>query len=145
MEYLTEFTPYRGLAGGVLIGLSAVLFLAVNGRIAGMSGLIHGLCPPEKGQSFWRLAFLLGLIVGGIAFYLFPAIQFSLRHDFPILLLLIGGFCVGFGTRMGQGCTSGHGVCGIARLSMRSILATLVFMASAFITVYIVRHLGGIY
>lgn len=145
MEYLTEFTPYRGLIGGVLIGLSAVLFLALNGRVAGMSGLIHGLCPPEKNQSFWRMAFLLGLIAGGMMYYLLPIIQFPIRHDFPILLLLIGGFCVGFGTRMGQGCTSGHGVCGIARLSVRSILATLTFMASAFITVFIVRHLGGIY
>lgn len=110
-----------------------------------MSGLVHGLCPPEKGQSLWRMAFLLGLLIGGMTLYLVPVIQFPLRHDFPVLLLLIGGFCVGFGTRMGQGCTSGHGVCGIARLSMRSILATLTFMASAFITVYIVRHLGGIY
>jgi uncharacterized membrane protein YedE/YeeE len=145
MEYLTEFTPYRGLIGGILIGISAILFLALNGRIAGISGLVHGLCPPKKTDFMWRLAFLTGLIFGGLTFYLFAAIQFQLRHNFPILLLLIGGFCVGLGTRMGQGCTSGHGVCGIARLSIRSIVATLLFMFSAFVTVYIIRHVGGIY
>ncbi|WP_133127858.1 YeeE/YedE family protein [Legionella nagasakiensis] len=145
MDYLTFFTPFRGVIGGILIGLSTVLFLWFNGRIAGMSGLIHGLCPPKKPFELWRLTFLLGLIVGGLGFYLFPMIQFSPRSHYPISLLILGGFCVGFGTRIGQGCTSGHGVCGIARLSKRSIIATFTFIISAMITVFILRHLLGVY
>ncbi|KTD63876.1 YeeE/YedE family protein [Legionella spiritensis] len=140
METITHFTPIRGLAGGVLIGLSVVLFLWLNGRIAGISGLIHGLCPPEKPMTYWRMAFLLGMIVGGFLFYLLPAIQFPLRRMFPVPLLLFAGFLVGFGTRMGQGCTSGHGVCGMARLSRRSLAATLVFIATAMLTVFLIRH-----
>ncbi|KTD20987.1 transporter component [Legionella lansingensis] len=142
MDYVTYFTPYRGLTGGIFIGLSTVLFLWLNGRIAGISGLLHGLLPPEKSTSFWRSAFLLGLIIGGFLFYLMPVIQFPLRHSFPVYWLLLGGFLTGFGTRMGQGCTSGHGVCGIARLSPRSIAATVIFILSAMITVYLFRHVG---
>lgn len=145
MEYLTEFTPYRGLIGGGVIGISAILFLGLNGRIAGMSGLLHGLCPPGQSVDYWRIIFILGLLTGGVSYFLVPAIQFPLRMDYPIYLLLLGGFCVGFGTRMGQGCTSGHGVCGIARLSLRSFVATLVFVLSGMITVYILRHVIGIY
>lgn len=145
MNHLTEFTPYRGLIGGFLIGLSAVLFLWLNGRMAGISGLVHGLCPPEKNMQFWRITFLVGLIVGGLSFYLFPIIQFPLRTHYPVYLLIIGGFLVGFGTRMGHGCTSGHGVCGIARLSMPSVIATLAFFLSGAMTVFIIRHLIGIY
>ncbi|AHE67013.1 YeeE/YedE family protein [Legionella oakridgensis] len=145
MDYLTFFTPLRGFIGGILIGLSAVLFLWLNGRIAGMSGLIHGLCPPKKLFEFWRLTFLLGLITGGLSFYLLLAVQFTLRSHYPVYLLLLGGFCVGFGTRMGQGCTSGHGVCGIARFSKRSIVATFTFIISAMITVFILRHILGVY
>ncbi|QBR84800.1 YeeE/YedE family protein [Legionella israelensis] len=111
MDY-TVFTPYKGLLGGFLIGLSAVLLMLIHGRIAGMSSMVHGLCPPGKKIEFWRAAFILGLITGGLSYYLFPAIQFPLRVNFPILILILGGFCVGFGTRMGHGCTAGHGVCG---------------------------------
>jgi uncharacterized protein len=144
MEYMTEFTPYRGLFGGALIGLSAVLFLFMNGRIAGISGLIHDLCPPEGKFPFWRLAFLIGLLVGGFSYYLFPSIQFTLRTHYPVFLLFFGGVLVGFGTRMGSGCTSGHGVCGMARLSKRSIVATITFMLTAIITVAILRHGLGV-
>ena len=145
MDYLTVFTPYRGLFGGLLIGLSAVLFLWLNGRIAGISGLIHGLCPPSRPVDAWRIAFLTGLIIAGLSYFLIPAIQFPLRTHYPVYLLLLGGFLVGWGTRMGQGCTSGHGVCGVARFSKRSIIATLTFILSAMLTVYVVRHVMGVY
>lgn len=145
MEYITHFTPYRGLLGGILIGLSSVLFLLFNGRIAGISGFIHGLLPLNKSQQLWRAAFLSGLILSGLLYYVIPSIQFPLRTDYPVYLLLAGGFCVGFGTRMGQGCTSGHGVCGMARISRRSIAATITFFVAAVITTFILRHLLGIH
>lgn len=144
MDY-TVFTPYKGLLGGFLIGLSAVLLMLINGRIAGMSSMVHGLCPPGKKIEYWRAAFILGLIIGGFSYYLFPVIQFPLRINYPILLLILGGFCVGFGTRMGHGCTAGHGVCGVARLSLRSIIATSTFFISAVITTFVMRHLIGVY
>ncbi|WP_237758245.1 YeeE/YedE family protein [Legionella londiniensis] len=139
------FTPYKGLIGGFLIGLSAVLLMWLNGRIAGVSGMVHGLCPPGKKTEYWRIAFILGLLVGGLSFQMFPAIQFSLRTHYPVMILLLGGFCVGFGTRMGHGCTAGHGICGIARLSARSIVATLTFFISAVITTIVFRHIIGVY
>jgi len=142
--YITEFTPYHGAIGGALIGLSAVFFLWFNGRTAGISGIIHGLCPPKNNGSHWRLAFLIGLVIGGLSYFILPSVHFSLRSDFSKSILLIGGFLVGFGTRMGNGCTSGHGVCGIARFSKRSIVATLVFIVTAMVTVFIVRHLVGV-
>lgn len=145
MDYVTQFTPYRGLIGGVLIGLSAVLFLGLNGRIAGMSNLVHGLCPPKKPIPTWRITFLLGLFVGGLSFYVFPMIQFQLRTHYPFYILLIAGFLVGMGTRLGNGCTSGHGVCGIARLSRRSIVATVTFVLFGILATYLLRHIGRIY
>jgi uncharacterized membrane protein YedE/YeeE len=145
MDYITQFTPYRSLLGGILIGLSSVLFLWVNGRIAGMSGLVHGLLPPDKPFPFWRLTFIIGLMLGGSFYFLLPSIQFVPRINYPVYLLLIGGFCVGFGTRMGHGCTSGHGVSGIARFSKRSIIATLTFIIFGMLSVYVVRHLLGVY
>lgn len=145
MDYVTSFTPYRSAIGGLLIGFSAILFLWLNGRVTGISGMMHGLCPPEKPISTWRIAFLFGLAIAGFLYYVIPVIQFPLRTHYPAFLLLIGGFLVGFGTRMGQGCTSGHGVCGLARLSMRSFIATLLFILSAMITVYLIRHVGGLY
>lgn len=145
MDYITYFTPYRALIGGSLIGLSAVLFLYFNGRIAGVSGFVHGLCPPERTFPLWRIAFLFGLAIGGLFYFVIPLIQFKLRTHYPIFLLLLGGFLVGFGTRMGQGCTSGHGVCGLARFSLRSIIATILFVFSAMFMVYLLRHVGGIY
>ncbi|HAT1970502.1 TPA: YeeE/YedE family protein [Legionella pneumophila] len=145
MDYITSFTPYLSAIGGLLIGLSAVLFLWLNGRIAGISGMIYGLCPPEKPFPVWRIAFLLGLAAAGLIYFISPVIQFPLRTHYPVFLLLIGGFLVGFGTRMGQGCTSGHGVCGLARFSKRSFIATVLFILSAMITVYLIRHVGGLY
>lgn len=145
MDFTTQFTPYSSLIGGLLIALSSVLFLLVNGRIAGISGLIHGLLPPGKPFPLWRVAFLLGLMCGGLLYFLIPDIHFSPRTHYPTLLLVIGGFCVGFGTRMGRGCTSGHGVIGTARFSTRSLVATLTFMITGIASVYVVRHILGIY
>ncbi|GGI81894.1 YeeE/YedE family protein [Legionella impletisoli] len=144
MDHFTEFTPYRGLIGGALIGVSAVLFLWINGRIAGISGLVHGLLPPKEKIEFWRVTFLIGLVVGGFSYFLFPVIQFPLRQHFYISFLLLGGFLVGFGSRIGQGCTSGHGVCGIARISKRSFVATFTFLISAMVTVFLLRHVLGV-
>lgn len=146
---MAHFTPWSGLAGGALIGLAAVLMMAVQGRIAGVSGIAGGLLRPVTGDVGWRLAFLLGLILGAL---IFGAVAGAVRADAgPMIeigaspaLLIIAGLFVGFGTRLGGGCTSGHGVCGIARLSRRSIAATGVFMASGFATVFVLRHvLGG--
>ena len=145
LDQITYFTPYKALIGGSLIGVSAVLFLWLNGRIAGISGLFHHLYTPGKPLFNWRFAFLIGLVLGGFSYFIIPGIQFSLRTDYPIYLLLCGGFFVGFGTRMGPGCTSGHGVCGIARLSKRSVVATIVFMLSALVTVFILRHILGVH
>jgi uncharacterized membrane protein YedE/YeeE len=128
------------LAGGVLIGLSATLLLWLNGRVAGVSGVLNGVLFPARGDVRWRLAFLLGL-VGAAGLYLAFAPQaLPIRTDLPRATLVLAGLLVGFGTRMGNGCTSGHGVCGIGRLSLRSFVAVLVFMATAIATTFLVRH-----
>lgn len=134
------FTPVAALAGGLLIGLAAAAFILLNGRIAGISGILGGLIKPHRGDIVWRLAFIIGLIAAPLIYALFwrlPEIQIEANP----LTLIAAGLIVGFGTRMGSGCTSGHGVCGIARLSLRSIIATVIFMAAGFITVFLVRHL----
>ncbi|WP_343729179.1 YeeE/YedE family protein [Duganella sp.] len=135
-----HFTPWASLAGGVLIGLAAALLIARMGRIAGISGIIGGLFRPVKGDIGWRLAFIAGLIIAPMAAAVFgyrPEVQV----DASWTSLIIAGLLVGLGTRYGSGCTSGHGVCGISRLSPRSLVATLSFMAAGFITVYLLRHL----
>ncbi|MFO0995200.1 MAG: YeeE/YedE family protein [Alphaproteobacteria bacterium] len=145
---VAHFTPWRGLAGGVMIGVAAVLMMALQGRIAGVSGIAGGLLRPLKGDVGWRLAFILGLILGAA---IFGAVLAPLLDGTRILidigaspvLLVIGGLLVGFGTRLGRGCTSGHGVCGLARFSRRSMVAVTVFMVSGFLTVFIVRHVVG--
>ncbi len=141
---MENFTPYSALIGGMLIGISASLLLLFNGRIAGISGIISGVFTTTAGDRSWRLLFLLGMIASGFAYQMLLPGSFQDIPDYPLLLLLTGGFIVGFGTRMGGGCTSGHGVCGIGRLSKRSIIATLVFMASGVLTVYIFRHVLGV-
>ena len=129
------------LAGGVLIGLSATLLLWLNGRVAGVSGILNGVMFPHSRDVAWRAAFLLGLIVAaGLYMALVPGAP-QPRVDFPRAGLVVAGLLVGFGTRMGNGCTSGHGVCGIGRLSMRSIAAVVTFMATAIATTFVVRHL----
>lgn len=138
---MQNFTPYSALFGGVLIGLSAVLLLWTNGRIAGISGILNGALDGKKGDRIWRNGFLAGMIFGaGIYVWFFPQ-PFDIRSHFPFWQLVLAGFLVGSGTRLGNGCTSGHGVCGIARLSLRSILATLVFLSAGMITVFVIKHL----
>ena len=140
---MENFTPVSALIGGALIGVSASLLLWLNGRIAGISGIAGGLLSPSKGEIGWRTLFLLGL-VGGVAIYRLAGggLQ-SIEIPSSIPILLIGGVLVGLGTGIGGGCTSGHGVCGVARLSPRSIVATLVFLAVAAVSVYVVRHVIG--
>jgi uncharacterized protein len=138
---IENFTPVSALIGGGFIGLAAVLLLALNGRIAGISGIAGGLLRPAPGDAGWRIAFIVGLVIGAGLYGLPAGIPIVIDATLP--MLLIGGLLVGFGTRLGGGCTSGHGVCGIARLSKRSIVATLTFMAAAVVTVFVMRHVVG--
>lgn len=136
----THFTPWTSLAGGVLIGLAAALFILVNGRILGISGIVGGLLRPHHGDVAWRAAFVLGLVLMPILWQRhLPLPDISIEAGWPVLI--VAGLLVGFGTRLGAGCTSGHGVCGLSRLSPRSLAATLAFMAAGFAVVYLVRHL----
>jgi len=137
-----HFTPWDALAGGILIGLATALLLVANGRIAGISGILGGLLRPASGDIAWRLCFVLGLFLAPIAWLTMRAMP-PAQIDHSPAMLAIGGLLVGIGTRFGSGCTSGHGVCGIARLSPRSLLATACFMAAGFVTVFVVRHVVG--
>jgi uncharacterized protein len=137
------FTPVSALIGGLLIGLAAALFVLLNGRIAGISGILGGLLRPAAGEVGWRLAFVAGL-VGAPLLWMAVTVLPEIHIEAGYPLLIVAGLIVGISTRYGAGCTSGHGVCGISRLSPRSIVATLAFMASGFVTVFVVRHvLGG--
>ncbi|WP_059411729.1 YeeE/YedE family protein [Cupriavidus basilensis] len=138
----THFTPLPALAGGLLIGLAAALFILLNGRIAGISGIVGGLLRPARGDVAWRLAFVAGLVAAPLCWRLFAALP-EIRIEAGTGVLAVAGLLVGLGTRYGSGCTSGHGVCGLSRLSPRSLVATLAFMATGFATVYVVRHLVG--
>jgi uncharacterized membrane protein YedE/YeeE len=137
-----HFTPWRSLAGGVLIGLASAMFVLLNGRIAGISGILGGLLRPVRDDVWWRVAFLLGLVGAPIVFALFAPLP-ETRTEAGTIGLIAAGLLVGIGTRYGSGCTSGHGVCGISRGSMRSLAATVSFMAAGFVTVFIVRHVLG--
>jgi hypothetical protein len=131
---MTEFTPIASALGGTLIGVAAVLLFRLNGRIAGISGIFQGLLGQDQSQRTWRLLFVVGLIVGGLIYQAVSAYPLAGDQEFSLLRVGIGGLLVGVGTRLGSGCTSGHGVCGIARLSPRSIAATVVFLAVGIIT-----------
>ena len=141
---MENFTPISSLAGGMLIGVSAVLLMLLNGRIAGVSGIAGGLLRPAAGDWLWRLAFVLGLAAGPLVYMALggpmPDIQFPMASPIG---LIAAGLIVGFGTRLGSGCTSGHGVCGVSRLSVRSMVATGAFMFTGFATVYVIRHVIG--
>lgn len=143
MTEFTSFTPFTSLAGGALIGLASALLLWMNGRIAGISGILGGLAAPRRSDVRWRLAFVLGLVVGGlIALQVLPnSIAFDI--DRSSFTLGVAGLLVGFGTRLGGGCTSGHGVCGLSLLSRRSFVSVATFMLVAGITVYLSRALAG--
>ncbi|MEJ8848728.1 YeeE/YedE family protein [Variovorax rhizosphaerae] len=136
------FTPWHALAGGALIGLAAGMFALLNGRIAGISGIMGGLLRPARGDVGWRLAFLLGLVVAPLVFGLFGAMA-PVQVDIGFVGVAVAGLLVGIGTRYGSGCTSGHGVCGVSRFSPRSMVATLTFTAAGFVTVFAIRHLWG--
>ena len=134
------FTPATALIGGALISAAAAAFVVFNGRIAGVSGILGGLLSPARGDIAWRAAFVAGLVAAPLAYGVFAALP-AIRVDTDIAVLIVAGLLVGVGTRYGSGCTSGHGVCGISRLSPRSIVATLAFMAAGFATVFVTRHL----
>jgi uncharacterized membrane protein YedE/YeeE len=137
-----NFTPWTALAGGALIGIASAMFVLFNGRIAGITGIMGGLLKPKSGDIGWRLAFIVGLIIAPVIWQLFTSLP-AMQIDASNTLLVLAGLIVGISTRYGSGCTSGHGVCGISRLSPRSIIATLAFMFTGFLTVYIVRHVLG--
>ena len=138
---MENFTPVSALVGGALIGLAAALLLLLNGRIAGISGILGDVLGRADDGRAWRLAFIAGLIAGPLVYGLATGGIPSVAITSNPVLLIAGGLLVGFGTRLGSGCTSGHGVCGIARLSPRSLVATIVFMAAGMITVFVTRHL----
>jgi uncharacterized membrane protein YedE/YeeE len=137
-----HFTPWASLAGGILIGLATALLLLANGRVAGISGILGGLLRPSRGDIAWRVTFILGMFLAPLVWLTMRAMP-PAQIDHSPALLAVGGLLVGIGTRFGNGCTSGHGVCGIARLSPRSLLATACFLAAGFVTVFIVRHVLG--
>lgn len=136
-----NFTPWASLAGGLLLGLAAALFVLLNGRVLGISGIVGGLMRPRSGDVGWRVALLAGLFSAPLVYALLsPGGLPPVRIDAGTGLIVLAGLLVGVGTRYGAGCTSGHGVCGLSRLSPRSLVATLAFMAAGFLTVFVLRH-----
>ncbi len=140
---MSEFTPVSALIGGLLIGGSAALLLNLTGRIAGISGILGGLLQPARKDVDWRLAFVAGLLLAPVIYTAAAGHEPRIEIDASVGMLVLAGLLVGLGTRLGAGCTSGHGVCGIGRGSPRSIAATVIFMATAVATVFIARHLAG--
>lgn len=138
----SSFTPFLSLAGGLVIGVAVSIFILMNGRVAGISGIVGGLLRPTAGDATWRLAFVLGLVSAPLAYGAFVALP-AVRIDADWPVLVVAGLLVGLGTQYASGCTSGHGVCGVSRLSPRSLTATLVFVTTGFVTVYVVRSLLG--
>lgn len=135
------FTPWSALAGGVLIGIAAAMFVLLNGRIAGISGVLGGLLSPSRGDVAWRIAFVIGLIAAPLMYRVVVADLPKPDIDASWAALIAAGLLVGLGTRYGSGCTSGHGVCGLSRLSPRSLAATAAFMGAGFAAVFVIRHL----
>ena len=138
-----HFTPWASLAGGVLLGVASALFILLNGRILGISGILGGLMPPKSGDAGWRITFLLGMAAAPLVFaWLAPAgfLQ-PPRIEASNGVIVAAGLLVGLGTRYGSGCTSGHGVCGLSRLSPRSLVATMTFMGAGFLMVFVLRHI----
>ena len=137
-----HFTPYASLTGGIILGIASAIFILVNGRILGISGILGGLFPPKVGDTTWRIAFMLGLFAAPAVFHAVVPVQYitAPRIEASDFLVVTAGLLVGIGTRYASGCTSGHGVCGLSRLSPRSLVATASFMGAGFITVYVMRH-----
>ena len=138
-----HFTPFASLTGGIILGLASAIFILVNGRILGISGILGGLLPPKAGDTTWRLAFLLGMLAAPTVFHAVVPAQYitAPRIDASDWMVIAAGLLVGIGTRYASGCTSGHGVCGLSRLSPRSLVATLSFMGAGFVMVYVLRHI----
>jgi uncharacterized membrane protein YedE/YeeE len=138
-----HFTPFASLAGGVILGLASAIFILVNGRILGISGILGGLLPPKAGDTTWRVFFLLGMLAAPTVFHAVVPAQYitAPRIDASGWMVIAAGLLVGIGTRYASGCTSGHGVCGLSRLSPRSLVATLSFMGAGFVMVYVLRHI----
>ena len=137
---MTTFTPWSALFGGALIGISASALLLLNGRVAGISGILGGLVRPRAEETSWRVLFIVGLLVGGVARLLLRPSSFG-SAPVSLPLAAVAGVFVGFGTRLGIGCTSGHGVCGLSRFSRRSLAATMTFMATGAIAAFVVQHM----
>jgi len=137
-----HFTPWLSLGGGILLGLASAAFILVNGRILGISGILGGLLVPRLGDVGWRIAFLLGMAASPFVASLLLPVDYleAPRIEAGYIAIAVAGLLVGFGTRYGSGCTSGHGVCGLSRLSLRSLVATLTFMGLGFLVVYVMRH-----
>ena len=143
MQAMPSFTPWSSLLGGALIGASASMLLFLNGRVAGISGIVGGLVRPARGETSWRALFIAGLLAGGLLVYALRPASFG-PAAVPAPLAIVAGLLVGFGSRLGSGCTSGHGVCGMSRLSPRSLAATATFMATGMLAAFVVQHvLGG--
>ena len=140
---MENFTPYSALLGGILLGTSATLLLWMNGQIAGISGIFRGALKMRTTDRLWRVLFLAGLVLGGGLWWQLTEPSFTPRSGFPMSLLIIAGILVGFGSRIGNGCTSGHGVCGLGRTSGRSLASTVTFFAVAVATTFAVRHIFG--
>jgi uncharacterized membrane protein YedE/YeeE len=140
---MEQFTPVASLCGGILIGLSASLLLLGDGKIAGISGIVSGLVHPVKNDTAWRALFIVGLLIGGLLFQFIAPEVFTIGISRSTGALLLAGLLVGFGTRLGNGCTSGHGVCGISRFSPRSFVSTVTFIVTGAVTVYVINHLLG--
>ena len=141
---MIEFSPVSATIGGVLIGVSAVLLLWLHGRVAGISGILYGIFSRERSDRDWRVLFVAGLIIGGLLYQVITDQPLLTRSDFPPLMLILAGLLVGAGTRLGSGCTSGHAVCGISRLSLRSVIATLTFVGAGMISATLARlYLGS--
>ncbi|NQW69417.1 MAG: YeeE/YedE family protein [Betaproteobacteria bacterium] len=136
-----SFTPIPSLLGGMMLGLAATLYVLLHGRILGISGIVSGLVHPKKEDWSWRLAFIIGLLTAPFLAALFFGILPVIEVDANWLTVIIAGLLVGFGVQYGSGCTSGHGICGLSRLSPRSLVATLSFMTAGFLVVFIIRHL----
>jgi len=138
-----HFTPWASLTGGVLLGVASAMFILLNGRILGISGILGGLLPPKAGDSVWRVAFLLGMFAAPLVFNALAPAGFAStpRIDATELSVILAGLLVGIGTSYSSGCTSGHGICGLSRMSPRSLVATLSFMGAGFITVYLLHHI----
>ncbi|KJY76573.1 membrane protein [Vibrio coralliilyticus] len=132
-----ESFPWLSLIGGAFLGLSATILLMINGKVAGISGIVNGVLSPKRNDLFWRMLFLSGMVLGGALGVIVIGVEIPSTESIPTFILIIAGLLVGFGTRLGNGCTSGHGICGVGRLSFRSIVATAIFMVVAALTVYI--------